>query len=638
MMNVLKSMTTLNIPTAPMGYGVADFNGDGLTDIVINGPIWPNTTTAYPFHAVTLLPDGRVVDTTTSIFATVPHAVFSREITGGDFNGDGRPDFFSANTGIDVSPYYGEKNTLMLSGPDGKLHDASATLPQRDDFSHSSSAGDIDGDGDLDLFVGVTYSMTPNIGGKPYFLINDGRGNFTEDRTRVPDSLLTINTSNFAANANRVQSSTIVDVNRDGHADLIVGASTDGTVAAARVFLNDGRGNFSDTHRIDTAPGLYGANNTLVQDIKTMDLNGDGIMDMVLCEGVRGYGDGQAIQILVGNGDGSFRDETATRMIGQDGRGFWGTFIEFADVDSNGTPDIVVNASLHNNIVSQNIWLNNGDGVFTLGSIPGANVQAGDMDGLIPVDFNRDGLLDSVGITSRNGTNAFQTYMNTTPTDRTVVIHGTNNSETLVGNAGNNKIVPFVGNDVIDGGDGTDTVYVNSLQRDTTIFSEDNGTFTAFAAGGIKHLIRVETIMFGTDTEPMAIASLAKDPELYLASNPDLVVAFGHNTAAAENHYVQFGQYEGRSLTAFNPVEYLAGYSDLISAFGTNTEAATDHFLDAGFREGRNMDAFDNAAYLRANPDVAIWANGNEGLAAVHYVMAGFNEHRSLSIDALSLV
>ncbi|PWC65948.1 hypothetical protein TSH7_07620 [Azospirillum sp. TSH7] len=528
----------------------------------------------------------------------------------------------------------------MLSGTDGKLHDVSFTLPRLNDFSHSASVGDIDGDGDLDIFVGVTYNSTPGVGGKPYFLMNDGRGSFTANQSRVPNSLTNINTSDPSANANRVQSSVMVDVNRDGFADLLVGASTDGTVAAVRTFLNDGHGNFSDARRIDTVGGIFGANNTLVQDIKPMDLNNDGIMDLILTENPRGYGDGQAIQLLIGNGDGSFRDETSARMLGVDNRGYWGTFLNVADVDSNGTPDIVVYAGTHNGTVSQNIWLNNGNGVFSAGAIPDTNFRVGDLDDLLPVDFNRDGRMDFVSITgnSVNGTNTFQTYTNTTPLNQTNVIHGTNEAETLRGNTGNNMIVPFAGNDVIDGGDGIDTVYLNSLQRDTTIFSEDDGTFTAFSSTGIKRLIRVENVMFGADTTSTPITSLAKDPELYLASNHDLIGAFGHNTAAAEQHYVQYGQYEGRSFSAFNPVEYLAGYSDLIQVFGANTEAATDHFLDAGFREGRSMDAFDNAAYLRANPDVAAWANGNEGLAAVHYVTSGFNEHRLLSISTLGLV
>jgi hypothetical protein len=82
---------------------------------------------------------------------------WSRNFVIADFNGDGRPDVFIDNTGLevgDVSTWPGEQNTLLLSAPDGELHDVSATnLPQVSDFSHGSSAADVDGDGDVDIWV-----------------------------------------------------------------------------------------------------------------------------------------------------------------------------------------------------------------------------------------------------------------------------------------------------------------------------------------------------------------------------------------------------------------------------------------------------------------------------------------------------
>ena len=49
----------------------------------------------------------------------------------------------------------------------------------------------------------------------------------------------------------------------------------------------------------------------------------------------------------------------------------------------------------------------------------------------------------------------------------------------------------------------------------------------------------------------------------YLASNPDLIDAFGMDTVAAADHYTNYGQSEGRSLDTFNATNYLSNYADL---------------------------------------------------------------------------
>ena len=81
----------------------------------------------------------------------------------------------------------------------------------------------------------------------------------------------------------------------------------------------------------------------------------------------------------------------------------------------------------------------------------------------------------------------------------------------------------------------------------------------------------------------------------YIASNPDLILAFGVNEQAAEQHYLQFGQAEGRQTDSFNELQYLENYPDLQQAFDGSldetfldeTSFATSHFVEFGFLEGR---------------------------------------------------
>lgn len=82
-------------------------------------------------------------------------------------------------------------------------------------------------------------------------------------------------------------------------------------------------------------------------------------------------------------------------------------------------------------------------------------------------------------------------------------------------------------------------------------------------------------------------AQAAIDGLQYIASYPDLIRALGANAAAGQQHYLQFGQAEGRSPDSFNETQYVANYRDLRAAFGTNGNAATIHYIQNGFREGR---------------------------------------------------
>ena len=52
-----------------------------------------------------------------------------------------------------------------------------------------------------------------------------------------------------------------------------------------------------------------------------------------------------------------------------------------------------------------------------------------------------------------------------------------------------------------------------------------------------------------------------------LASNDDLISAYGSSSVSATQHYVSNGYAEGRSIDTFDEWSYLASNEDLISAF-----------------------------------------------------------------------
>src|SRR5438270_10368796 len=209
-----------------------DVNGDGIADVVGTRLAFPVAHKTFPVGI--FLGDGKggFVDGSSLWDGAPAETEHGRQILIADFNGDHRNDIFVADHGYDAEPFPGHRNTLILSTPQGKLVDASGNLPPESGFTHSATAADIDADGDLDIFVGNLCCSPP-----PEILLNDGTGHFTLATGRLP--------ADVTSGSNSYTPSLLVDVNKDGSPDLVLGANGD-TTDASRVLLNDGHGTFHD--------------------------------------------------------------------------------------------------------------------------------------------------------------------------------------------------------------------------------------------------------------------------------------------------------------------------------------------------------------------------------------------------------
>jgi len=395
----LFELTTTRTPTIaykgnPLSYATADFNGDGLEDLIFSGPRWPFTLDSPAQRFVILANDGagRFVDATSEIIVGSPAAVHAREGVVADFNGDGWPDFFSANTGPDVAPFPGEPNTLLLSTRDGRLIDASdRLLPDRNDFSHGVAVGDIDNDGDIDIFVN---NICCGVGGS-YFLINDGEGNFTFRDDNIANLCLVIESSELCLTEDALfLSAALADLNGDGWVDLIGGEF--GT--RSQLYLNDGSGVFNKQTPISLPEGLFGPE-TLTLDVLPLDLNGDGRLDLVMVQTELDY-TGVAYQALINVGNGQFVDESVARFGVKTDTGPSPFFLKPIDFNRDGHVDILVQFDHLQDRTSRDqgtdldavvLFLNDGTGHFQpLKNDIFLNVSLT----FWPVDKKGDGILD----------------------------------------------------------------------------------------------------------------------------------------------------------------------------------------------------------------------------------------------------
>jgi FG-GAP-like repeat/IPT/TIG domain len=329
---------------------MGDVNGDGIADAVIARITYPPEHITHPLGIYLGDGHGGYVDGSSLWDGPAARTEWGRQILIADFNGDGRNDIFVADHGYDTDPFPGHTNTLALSTPQGKLIDATANLPVEHDFSHSAAAADIDGDGDLDIFVG-NLPAGPGTG-PPEMLVNDGTGHFTRRTDLLPTEVLDYGTRAYTR-------SLFVDVNGDGAPDLVLG--DDGRNDFSRVLLNDGTGHFSWGNALPAKP--FGSN-AIAITLATLDVNSDGHPDLLV-----GYtqGDpfyvGSFVQVLVNNGDGTFRDETATRFPHEPTVQGWPYFFRIADVNGDRRPDIGV--VLNGNAGERGLlYVDDGTGVY----------------------------------------------------------------------------------------------------------------------------------------------------------------------------------------------------------------------------------------------------------------------------------
>ena len=162
-----------------------------------------------------------------------------------DFNGDGWPDLY-------VSVLLGS-NRLFLNDGQGGFKDATTGDLGAAGANITASVGDIDNDGDLDIFQGAAFPG-PQGQFRSFMLLNLGEGQFLD---------VTDGSGLAAAGPLNAVYSRLADIDNDGDLDLLTGVSF-------VLFLNDGDGFFEDRTFRGGLPGTYAMG----------DSDGDGFLDV----------------------------------------------------------------------------------------------------------------------------------------------------------------------------------------------------------------------------------------------------------------------------------------------------------------------------------------------------------------------
>ncbi|HTE06368.1 MAG TPA: VCBS repeat-containing protein, partial [Planctomycetota bacterium] len=319
------------------------------------------------------------------VFAGRLHATGSgpRAVIAADFDGDGRLDVATANTGsCDMSVLHGDGACGLLEQVRYPVEGSPTALV----------AADWNGDGRIDLAAACADPPCVSL------LIGTGRGDFEA----LPGPAMETRASRMWT----------ADADGDGHADLLLGLGHDGLV----LLKGDGQGGFAAPGHVPVAGGVAGA--------AVGDLNGDGVPDLIVSSSeaptMRLLGDGRGgfddpaclidecvaqLVLVDANGDG------ALDMIAVDGVYAGPVSIRLGDGHGSLGPPRLIDGEVQARGVAVVRWNADAAADLMLDGLQGPLVLAGDgrggfrrEDGLVSVslgtgiatgDFDGDGFTDA---------------------------------------------------------------------------------------------------------------------------------------------------------------------------------------------------------------------------------------------------
>lgn len=299
-------LTVKSYPTGelPVAAAVADFNGDGLSDIV--------SANRNDKNVSVLLGKGDGTFAAANTFAVGDGAA---DVASADLNGDGQADLVVS----DGDPYVSGAMSISIALGNG---DGTFRTPAAIKIGNNPmgiAIGDLNHDGIPDVAIAMHGALMGSSGALAV-LIGKGDGSF------APPVSYPIN-----HNGERL---VLADLNGDGNLDVAMAVQHNSSPKnGLAIFLGNGDGTFQ-AGKTSVSGDAY--------DVAAADLNGDGKLDLALVES-------ESTFILIGNGDGTFQPAVSYTP--------GASSVEIADINHDGVPDLVLGGNV-------TTLFGHGDGTF----------------------------------------------------------------------------------------------------------------------------------------------------------------------------------------------------------------------------------------------------------------------------------
>jgi hypothetical protein len=379
----------------------ADVNGDELEDVYIGG------TPGHPGQLYLQSNDGKFGRDDQKIFYQFSDfedgfcAFF-------DADKDGDQDLFVGPAGNKEPPYSRQMQCRLLIN-DGKgnfaLH--ATAFPKMGVNVDAAAFNDIDGDGDIDLFVGGR-AVSGNYGATPesFLFVNDGQGNFKD---------IAANVNPVLSKPGLITSALFADVTGDAKKELVI----TGEWMATRIFS-------IDQNKVTELKSNLNNMNGWWQHMAAADLNGDGKIDLVIGNiGENFYlhptaeqpvklwladfdGSGDVDKVLTRRVDGKDKPVFLKNDIQDQVPGIKKENLKHHDFALRSIQDLFPAAAVDKAAVKQFdycssiVAINKGNGEFEIRKLP-VRAQLSSVNSILCTDINGDGYIDIVSGGNKSG-------------------------------------------------------------------------------------------------------------------------------------------------------------------------------------------------------------------------------------------
>jgi hypothetical protein len=437
--------------STPQSIAIADINGDGKPDFI---------TANGNGSSVSVILNTTTLGAATASFGarqTLPTGSLTVFVASADFNGDGKTDLLEVNYGANTASVLLNNSVPGASTPSFAARQSFAS----GSFPYAAAAADLNGDGKPDLIIA-------NYG--------DNDISILFNTTATGATTLTFTAPQTFGTGNFTQSIAVADLNGDGKPDVIVQSATDGNIS---VLLNT-------TATGATTPSFAARQNFAVGSIAffvaAADVNGDGKPDLIVANA-----GSNNVSVLLNTSSAGTLSFAAQQTFAVGGNP---KSVAIADINGDGKPDIIAANNSDNSLSVLRNTSTLGTLSFAAAQTFAAATNSGALDvSVTTADVNGDGKPDIV-LTDYIG-NKVKLLLNTTAPGATTLSFATAQS-LIVGTSPTWVIAADVNGDgkpdliAANRGDSTLSVLLNTQYQATIVGSPTTGTIVhdyIFASG-----------------------------------------------------------------------------------------------------------------------------------------------------------